>query len=139
MMNFAKVKKVTTPDVYLSKLMSALTSALTSISRLTVILTLTLATLFTLSVNAASAANIVMEKADDLQPVKGFFSQSKNIKPLKRPFKSQGSFVYWPNKGLLWHTQKPIDSIKLCANDGVYKVNGQGVLVKEAQLDNEFF
>ena len=135
MMNFAKVKKVTTADVYLSKLMSALTSK----SRLTVMLTLTLATLFTLSVNAASAADIVMEKADDLQPVKGFFTQSKNIKPLKRPFKSEGSFVYLPNKGLLWHTQKPIDSIKLFANDGVYKVNGQGVLVKEAQLDNEFF
>ncbi|NQZ28148.1 MAG: outer membrane lipoprotein carrier protein LolA [Colwellia sp.] len=139
MMNFAKVKKVTTPNTLLLKLMPALTSALTSMTTLTVMLTLILATLFTSSANTASAANIVMEKADALQPVKGFFSQSKNIKPLKRPFKSQGSFVYWPNKGLLWHTQKPIDSIKLFANDGVYKVNGQGVLVKEAQLDNEFF
>ena len=135
MMNFANMKRVNTPDVYLSKVMLKVTLALT----LVVMLTLVLAILFPSPVNAASAANIVMEKPDNLQPLAGYFSQIKNIKPLKRPFKSEGSFVYLPNKGLLWHTQKPIDSIKLFAHDGVYKVDEQGVLVKEAQLDNDFF
>ena len=135
MMNFANMKRVNTPDVYLSKVMSALTSAL----MLSVMLTLVLAILFPLPVNAASAANIVMENPDDFQPLTGSFTQIKNIKPLKRPFKSEGSFVYLPHKGLLWHTKNPIDSIKLFAHDGVYKVDEQGVLVKEAQLDNDFF
>ncbi len=75
----------------------------------------------------------------NLQPLKGTFSQSKSIKPLKRPFKSEGSFVYTPNKGLLWHTQKPVDSLKLFANDGVYKIDDHSTLQKEAQLDNDFF
>jgi len=75
----------------------------------------------------------------NLKPMKGSFSQSKNIKPLKRPFKSEGSFVYLPNKGLLWHTQKPVNSLKLFAHDGVYKVDEQGDLQKEAQFDNDFF
>jgi len=79
------------------------------------------------------------QQATSLQPLKGTFSQSKNIKPLKRPFKSEGSFVYIPNKGLLWHTKKPVDSLKLFANDGVYKIDEQGALQKEAQLDNDFF
>lgn len=72
-------------------------------------------------------------------PMKGTFTQSKNIKPLKRPFNSSGIFVYLPNKGLLWHTQKPVDSIKLFANDGVYNVDKNGVLQKEANVDNDFF
>jgi len=80
-----------------------------------------------------------LEKETDSQPFKGVFLQSKNIKPLKRPFKSEGGFVYLPNKGLLWHTQKPVDSLKLFANDGVYKVDEQGILQKEAQIDNDFF
>ena len=80
-----------------------------------------------------------VQQETDLQPLKGTFSQSKNIKPLKRPFKSEGGFVYLPKKGVLWHTQKPVDSLKLFANDGVYKIDDQGVLQKEAQIHNDFF
>lgn len=88
-----------------------------------------------------NAVELSPKKVDGLsfQAVKGTFSQRKNIKPLKRPFKSEGRFIYLPNKGLLWHTQKPVDSIKLFANDGVYKVDEAGKLQKEAQLDNDFF
>ena len=90
-----------------------------------------------LTVDAVEVAKSV-EKTF-LSPFKGTFSQSKNIKPLKRPFRSTGNFVYWPNKGLLWHTQKPVNSLKLFANGGVYKIDSQGQLQKEAQLDNDFF
>jgi len=90
-------------------------------------------------VTGAAEVNSARQKATSLQPLKGTFSQNKNIKPLKRPFKSEGSFVYLPNKGLLWHTLKPVNSLKLFANDGVYKIDDQGVLHKEAQLDNDFF
>lgn len=79
------------------------------------------------------------ELTPELKPVKGSFFQHKNIKPLKRPFKSEGSFIYLPNKGLLWQTKKPISSLKLFANNGVYKIDAQGVKHKEAQLDNDFF
>ncbi len=78
-----------------------------------------------------------------LEALKGTFTQSKNIKPLKRPFKSAGDFVYLPNKGLLWHTKTPVNSLKLFisngANNGVYHIDEQGKLKKEAQLDNDFF
>ncbi|MCW8832658.1 MAG: outer membrane lipoprotein carrier protein LolA, partial [Colwellia sp.] len=93
----------------------------------------------------SSLASSAIEGVTDAQPVvkleplKGTFSQIKNIKPLKRPFKSAGRFVYLPNKGLLWHTQKPVDSVKLFANNGVYQLNKQGLMQKEAQLDNDFF
>lgn len=81
----------------------------------------------------------VAELSSEINVLKGAFFQNKNIKPLKRPFKSEGSFVYLPNKGLLWHTQKPINSLKLFANKGVYNIDEQGSLHKEAQLDNDFF
>jgi len=90
-------------------------------------------------VTGATEVFTAEQQATSLQPLKGTFSQSKNIKPLKRPFKSEGSFVYFPNKGLLWHTKKPVDSLKLFAHDGVYKIDEQGALQKEAQLDNDFF
>jgi hypothetical protein len=73
------------------------------------------------------------------QALKGSFSQTKSIKPLKRPFKSHGKFVYIPTQGLLWHTQTPVDSLKLFAKEGVYTIDEMGVLNKEAQLDNDFF
>ena len=76
---------------------------------------------------------------EDFNGVKGSFSQYKSIKPLKRPFQSSGSFIYIPNKGLQWHTQQPVDSVKLFTNHGVYKVDEQGELQKEAQIDNDFF
>ncbi len=79
------------------------------------------------------------ELTPELKPVKGSFFQNKNIKSLKRPFKSEGSFIYLPNKGLLWQTKKPISSSKLFANNGVYKIDAQGAKHKEAQLDNDFF
>jgi len=82
---------------------------------------------------------LTQELTSELSPVKGSFFQSKNIKPLKRPFKSEGSFIYLPNKGLLWQTKKPIRSLKLFANNGVYKIDEQGKKHKEAQLDNDFF
>lgn len=99
-----------------------------------------IASLFFWSLAAGAVdVNTAMPEAVDLQPVKGTFAQNKNIKPLKRPFKSTGYFVYVPNKGLLWHTQKPVNSLKLFANDGVYNIDEQGKLKKEAQLDNDFF
>lgn len=84
-------------------------------------------------------AELTQELAPELKPVKGSFFQNKNIKPLKRPFKSEGSFIYLPNKGLLWQTKKPMISVKLFANNGVYKIDAQGAKHKEAQLDNDFF
>lgn len=87
----------------------------------------------------ATEVSAMVPQTINLQPLKGSFLQVKNIKPLKRPFKSEGGFIYFPNKGLLWHTKKPVDSIKLFANDGVYKIDEQGAAQKESQLDNDFF
>ncbi len=106
------------------------------------LITLLCTMLSLLSLSFASKAKphvIVVKETSAAQAVKGTFLQSKNIKPLKRPFKSAGDFIYYPTKGLLWHTQKPVQSLKLFANDGVYKLASNGELLKEAQLDNEFF
>jgi len=92
---------------------------------------------FSITTIAAEMENIA--QTANLAPLKGTFSQSKNIKPLKRPFKSEGGFVYLPNTGLLWHTKKPVNSLKLFANDGVYRLDEQGIMQKEAQFDNDFF
>lgn len=90
-------------------------------------------------VSHAESDTKIQNSAKTIEPLKGSFLQSKNIKPLKRPFKSAGHFVYFPTKGLLWQTEKPVKSIKLFANEGVYKVDQHGALQKEAQLDNAFF
>lgn len=91
----------------------------------------------------------IITKADEVSPaaqqasisplLTGSFSQSKNIKPLKRPFTSLGSFVYFPTKGLLWHTIEPVNSLKLFAHGGVFSIDKQGNKQKEANLDNDFF
>lgn len=97
---------------------------------------------YSYTVSAVEIKTAVQSKAV-LPALKGTFAQSKNIKPLKRPFKSTGDFVYLPNKGLLWHTKTPVNSLKLFinngANNGVYHIDEQGKLKKEAQLDNDFF
>ncbi len=82
-------------------------------------------------------AELALKTAE--MPIKGTFSQHKNIKPLKRPFISTGAFVYLPQKGLLWQTKSPVNSTKLFANEGVYSLDEKGVLNKESQLDNDFF
>jgi hypothetical protein len=79
------------------------------------------------------------EKQTASLAVKGHFKQSKTIKVLKRPYNSAGTFVFIPKKGLLWQTNKPVASIKLFANNGVFSENAQGTMKKEAQVDNDFF
>lgn len=80
------------------------------------------------------------QKASDTQnALKGSFSQSKTIKPLKRPFQSSGQFIYLPNKGLLWQTLLPVISTKLFAHNGLYSIDDEGNKTKEASLDNAFF
>lgn len=87
----------------------------------------------------ADDATIAVPLVPSQVAVKGTFTQRKNIKPLKRPFTSSGNFIYYPNKGLLWHTQEPLEAMKLFAQNGVYSINQQGEKHKEATLDNEFF
>lgn len=89
-------------------------------------------------IQAASVKAELTKKTGEM-PIKGTFSQRKNIKPLKRPFISTGAFVYLPQKGLLWQTKSPVNSTKLFANEGVFSLDEKGVLNKESQLDNDFF
>jgi len=79
------------------------------------------------------------DNIQQLTAINGDFLQSKNIKALKRPFNSTGSFVYLPQNGLLWQTLTPIASVKLFAKNGVFKLDKQGKMQKEAHLDNDFF
>ncbi|PCH94978.1 MAG: hypothetical protein COB83_10070 [Gammaproteobacteria bacterium] len=110
-----------------------------SITFLQILSFVIVASLLCLSLVTGATAVTTPTKKVFLSPIKGTFLQSKNIKPLKRPFRSEGSFVYWPNKGLLWQTKKPVNSLKLFANGGVFKIDEQGELHKEAKLDNDFF
>lgn len=90
-------------------------------------------------ITKATEVSSAAQQANILPALKGTFSQSKNIKPLKRPFKSSGNFIYYPSKGLLWHTLEPINSLKLFSQDGIYQIDKQGVKHQEAKLDNDFF
>jgi outer membrane lipoprotein-sorting protein len=70
---------------------------------------------------------------------KGTFIQKKTLKGLKRPFHSEGQFVYVPKKGLLWRTLSPIHSFKLLTKEGVYRLDQYLQLKKEAAFNNDLF
>lgn len=88
------------------------------------------------SLNNTMAFNV---NSDATVAVKGSFTQSKTIKPLRRPFQSSGEFVYVPNEGLLWQTLVPVQSTKLFAHSGLFNIDDSGKKSKEASLDNAFF
>ncbi len=69
----------------------------------------------------------------------GTFIQTKKLKALKRPFKSQGEFKYIAGKGLWWKTQSPVKSTKLFTAAGVYSVDEKGNKTLEIKMDNDFF
>lgn len=51
--------------------------------------------------------------------VKVNFKKTRQLKILSRPFVTHGNIVFIPNKGLVWHTTKPIQDILLIGYNGV--------------------
>jgi hypothetical protein len=49
----------------------------------------------------------------------GQFVQEKHLKVLSQPFVTKGNYHYQKNKGLVWHTQQPIESEIKITTDGV--------------------
>jgi hypothetical protein len=60
---------------------------------------------------AAEPFDAVKARLRTFETLKGRFSQSKRIQGIKRPLKSSGTFIVLRAKGVLWKTERPIQSL----------------------------
>jgi outer membrane lipoprotein-sorting protein len=58
--------------------------------------------------------------------MRGNFVQSRQITGFKRPVESSGDFVVARGAGLLWHTQKPFESLLSVSRARLRVTNGKG-------------
>jgi hypothetical protein len=58
--------------------------------------------------------------------LRGNFVQSRQITGFKRPVESSGDFVVARGAGLLWHTQKPFESLLSVSRARLRVTNGKG-------------
>jgi hypothetical protein len=91
------------------------------------------ALVFALVVPVVHAAESQQPPADALlarlhQPavLRGNFVQSRQIAGFKRPVESSGDFVVARGEGLLWHTQKPFESLLAVSRARLRVTNGNG-------------
>ena len=54
--------------------------------------------------------------------LKGGFEQSKKIRVIKKPLKSQGEFVLLKGKGVLWRTLRPMTSTLRISRDDIAEI-----------------
>ena len=84
-------------------------------------------TLFLLLLNQANADDVLTKIAARLDKTlitQGEFQQEKQLKFLRKPLFSKGTFTYHQSKGVIWKTLTPMPSI-LLVNDA-HLVTGQG-------------
>ena len=84
-------------------------------------------TLFLLLLNQANADDVLTKIAARLDKTlitQGEFQQEKQLKFLRKPLFSKGTFTYHQSKGVIWKTVTPIPSI-LLVNDAQL-MTGQG-------------
>lgn len=58
--------------------------------------------------------------------LRGNFVQSRQITGFRRPVESSGDFVVARGEGLLWHTQKPFESLLSVSRERLRVTNGKG-------------
>ncbi|MBF0804401.1 MULTISPECIES: outer membrane lipoprotein carrier protein LolA [Neisseria] len=82
---------------------------------------LTLASPLLWAFTAADLAQMLQKPAN----VQGAFVQERRLKSLSKPMIAEGRFVLVPQKGLLWHMQKPFDNRLRIRADGIMQWNGR--------------
>jgi outer membrane lipoprotein-sorting protein len=68
----------------------------------------------------------LLERLHQPAVLRGNFVQSRQITGFKRPVESSGDFVVARGKGLLWHTQKPFESLLSVSRARLRVTNGKG-------------
>lgn len=81
---------------------------------------LTLASPLLWAFTAADLAQTLQKPAN----VQGAFTQERHLKSLSKPMTTGGRFVLVPQKGLLWHMQKPFENRLRVRADGIMQWNG---------------
>jgi hypothetical protein len=56
--------------------------------------------------------------------LKGGFEQSKKIRVIKKPLKSEGDFLLFKGKGVIWRTLKPMTSTLRISRDDIAELKG---------------
>ena len=73
---------------------------------------------------AAPAADVagleaIKKQLAPFDGLKGGFEQSKKIRVIKKPLKSQGDFILFKGKGVIWRTLKPMASTLRISHDDI--------------------
>lgn len=82
-------------------------------------LLITLFLFCTLSVSVAETNDDEIKRLLAKPFVKADFVKTRKLKILSRPFITSGKILFLPEKGLVWHTTKPIEDILLIGHKGV--------------------
>ena len=95
--------------------------------------------LFLLTFNHSYAADVLAQITARLaktEITQGDFQQEKQLKILRKPLQSTGTFTYHQSKGVIWKTLTPVASL-LLVND-TRLLNGQGEQAVPAALGKVF-
>lgn len=82
---------------------------------------------------ADQPADALLARLHQPAVLRGQFVQSRQIAGFKRPVESSGDFVVARNRGLLWHTVKPFESLLSVSRERLRVTNGAGAT--ETTLD----
>jgi outer membrane lipoprotein-sorting protein len=74
----------------------------------------------------AQPADALLARLHQPAVLRGNFVQSRQITGFKRPVESSGDFVVARGTGLLWHTQKPFESLLSVSRARLRVTNGKG-------------
>jgi outer membrane lipoprotein-sorting protein len=68
----------------------------------------------------------LLQRLHEPAVLRGTFVQSRQIVGFRRPVESRGDFVVARGRGLLWHTQKPFESLLSVSRERLRVSNGVG-------------
>lgn len=84
--------------------------------------------LLVLLARAASAASVdadlsaIKARLAPFDTLKGSFEQTKKIRVIKKPLKSEGDFLLLKNKGVLWRSARPMPSALRIRRDDISQI-----------------
>ncbi|MDR2215703.1 MAG: outer membrane lipoprotein carrier protein LolA [Nevskiaceae bacterium] len=78
------------------------------------------------AVGAQPSASDLMSRLHEPAVLRGNFLQSRQISGFKRPVESSGQFVVARGTGLLWHTERPFESVLSVSRERLRISNGAG-------------
>lgn len=77
----------------------------------------------------------VKARLADAPLLRGHFQQQKSVAGFKTRLSSSGEFLLWRDRGVLWHTRKPVDSTLVLTRDTLTVQSGSSGRTVGAPLD----